>query len=68
MLRELKAEIQAEIAKEREKTDQQFLQINKRFDELERRIDMVCDEIVAALRGEVEKHTKEAVDEARRRT
>lgn len=59
MLRELKADIQAEIAKERKKTDQQFQQINKRFDELEKRIDKVCDAILAELRGEIEKGTKE---------
>ena len=47
MLRELKAEIHAEIAKERKKTDQQFQQISKRFDEVEKRIDKVCDEILA---------------------
>ena len=68
MLRELKAEIQAEIARERRTTDRQFQQIHRRFDELEKRIDRVFDEILAELRGESEKSTKEVLDEIGRRT
>lgn len=68
MLRELKAEIQAEIARERRTTDRQFQQIHRRFDELEKRIDRVFDEILAELRGESEKSTKEVLDEFGRRT
>ena len=67
MLRELKAEIQAEIARERRTTDRQFQQIHRRFDELEKRIDRVFDEILAELRGESEKSTKEVLDEIGRR-
>ncbi len=68
MLRELKAEIQAEIARERRTTDRQFQQIHRRFDELEKRIDRVFNEILAELRGESEKSTKEVLDEIGRRT
>ncbi|MCZ0941317.1 MAG: hypothetical protein OXJ55_21945 [Caldilineaceae bacterium] len=68
MLRELKAEIQAEIARERRTTDRQFQQIHRRFDELEKRIDRVFDEILAELRGESERSTKEVLDEIGRRT